>query len=381
MSGSTISLGNFLAHLDRTQYEPRVLLAQDGPAREFYQSMGIAVDVVAASRFGTCPGPRPYSLYWCLNWRAFFPNPRLSHYLKTVPWDLLHINDKAFISAGLAASRLQKPIVWHLRSSYFPTYSRLNAWASRHVIRSIADQVIAISEDEIDGFEDFEPKTIIHNSVDFEKVAQAVLLRDQTRRELGLSDNDLLIGQVSTSIGEVRGTWDFLHACGRVNAALQNPAVKFMVVAAIPDPAKHSSKGPHPLDQAWLIAREEKIADKVTFTGYRKDALNLMAAMDVVVVCNRHGVMGRMPFEAMACGRPLVVTAGHSGKSRVVIDRETALVVRPADPLAIANAIKDILRDQSLAKTLGQNGSTYARETFDPERNARLVEQIYRKLL
>jgi len=381
LSGSTISLGNVLATLDRKQFTPRVLLAQDGPAREYYQSLNVKVDVIPSKSFGTFPGPKPYTVSWLLNWRAFTPNPHLSSYLKSTHWDLLHINDKAFISAGLEGRNLHKPILWHLRSSYYPTSSRLNAKASCRTIRIIADKSIAISEDEIDGFEDFEPKEIIYNSVDMNEIDRAIASRDVTRRDLGLKDGDILVGQVSTTIGEVRGTWDFLHACGSIYRSLSHPGLKFINVAAIPDRVNYASGVIHPIDQAWQIAREENIDDRITFTGYRSDALNLMAAMDVVVVCNRHGVLGRMPFEAMACGRPLVVTAGHSGKSKVVIDRETALVVHPKDPDSIAAAVCELVNDANLRQTLATYGYEYAREHFDPVKNTTLIENIYRNML
>lgn len=381
LSGSGRSLRNLLASLDRSQFAPRVLLTQDGPVRDLYEDLGIPVDVVPAFRFGTFPGPQPYKLSWLLNWRAFLPNPALSRYLKEQDWDVLHINDKAAIAVGLAARSIHKPVVWHIRSSYFPTASRLNARISARAIRSIADHIIAISEDEVDGFEDFEPKTIIYNSVDFEKAARAAAMRENTRRALGLQENSLLVGQVSTSIGAVRGTWDFLRACGRVNAALQNPALRFMVVAAIPNRENFKPNEPHPLDVAWQIARDENIADQLTFTGFRQDALDLMAAMDVIVVCNRHGVLGRMPFEAMACGRPLVATAGHSGQSRVVVDGETALLVPPAEPGGIAAAVCRLLQEPALAERIAQQGLVYARNNFDPDKNTRKVEEIYKRLL
>jgi len=381
LSGSTISLGNVLATLDRKQFTPRVLLAQDGPAREYYQSLNIKVDVIPSKSFGTFPGPKPYTVSWLLNWRAFVPNPDLAHYFKDTEWDLLHINDKALLAAGLAARRFNKPIIWHLRSSYYPTYSRLNAKTSCKTIRSISDHIIAISEDEIDGFEDFPPKDIIYNSVDMKKIDQAVKARETTRHQLGLQEGEILIGQVSTTIGEVRGTWDFLRACGKVTDTLKRPGIKFIVVAAIPDQKSYRSGKLHPLDQAWQIARDEHIGDQLTFTGYRRDALDLMAAMDIVVVCNRHGVMGRMPFEAMACSRPLVVTAGHSGKSRVVVDRETAMVVPPNDPGAISSAVCELIQNDSLQQHLIEQGPVYAREHFDPAKNTGKIEEIYQRYL
>lgn len=384
ISGSGKSLRNLLANLDRCLFEPRVLLASEGPARELFEPLGIKVDVVPAFSFGTFPGPLPYKLSWLLNWRSYLPNLLLKKYFRSIEWDLLHINDKAFISAGLAAKKFNKPIVWHSRSSYFPTYSRLNAWASMRTIRSIANRIIAISEDEVDGFENFEKLDIIYNTVDFSEVDVAINAREDTRRKLGLSGKDILIGQVSTTIGAVRGTWDFLNACGEIKKALTTQNIKFIIVAKIPLLTTGITLKKDDLDsleKTKRLALKNKISEDLIMTGFQKDVLKLIAAMDVIVVCNRHGVLGRMPFEAMAVGCPPVVTAGHSGRSKIVIEKKTALIVPPLNPNAIANAVVEIIQNPSLSKNLSDNGRIYARMNFDPQKNARKIEQIYLELL
>jgi glycosyltransferase involved in cell wall biosynthesis len=387
LSGSTISLGNLLANLDRDRYIPQVLLGSEGPAKKLYESLGIHVDTIPIRTFGTSPGSPWYKLSWWLNWRAFLPNKQLSNYLAETEWDLLHINDKALLGAGLCARKFSKPIVWHLRSSYYPTYSRLSATASRKTIQSIADHIIAISEDEIDGFEQSKNLTIIYNSVNFTEVSRAIKDRSKTRSEFGLTNDDILIGQVSTVIGEVRGTWDFLKACGTIRKSRNDLPLKFMIVAKIPQRDLSISRKwsirsqDHPEDLAWQLARDNKINDCLILTGYRKDALKIMAAMDVIVVCNRHGVLGRMPFEAMALGRPLVATSGHSGNSKVVLDQKTALVVSPRNSSEIAKAVSRIITDMDLARKISAQGSAYAREHFDPIKNTRFIEKVYRDLL
>ena len=72
-------------------------------------------------------------------------------------------------------------------------------------------------------------------------------------------------------------------------------------------------------------------------------------------------------LEAMACGVPLVTT-DNGGCREYAIDGETALVVPPRDPVAMANAIRRLLNDEVLAKQLVTNGLDLVERDFDWER-------------
>ncbi len=390
MSGSAISLRNLLLALDRNTYHPRVLLASDGPARQLYESLGIPVDVTSISAFWTSPGSYWYSRGFYENFKAIIPNRALERYLKELKPDLVHINDKAMLSAGIEARRLGLPVIWHLRSSYFPSHSRFQAWLSARIIRRTADRLIAISEDEVDGFQDLPQLQIIYNSVDLKQSDNALRRRVEVRKEFGFKPDQVVIGTVSTSIGEIRGTWDFLRAAGLAKRLIPERDLRFVIVAAIPE---HTLKRKglrerlglthaiHPEDQAWQLAREGDISSQLTLTGFRKDSLDLMAAMDIMVVCNRHGVLGRMPFEAMSVGCPVVARSGHSGRSQVVRNGETALIVPLGDLQALAEAIVRLVRNPELRRKMGERGRLYSQDHFDPQRNARKVEQAYQELL
>jgi GT2 family glycosyltransferase len=72
-------------------------------------------------------------------------------------------------------------------------------------------------------------------------------------------------------------------------------------------------------------------------------------------------------LEAMACGVPLVTT-DNGGCREYARDRETALVVAPRDPVAMANAIRRLLDDEALAKELVANGLDVVERDFDWEK-------------
>jgi glycosyltransferase involved in cell wall biosynthesis len=273
----------------------------------------------------------------------------------------------------MAAKKLKIPVVWHLRSSYAVSNSPLQAKISCQRIRHAADHLIAISEDETDRFEDLQNLSIIYNSVDFGQVAQAMERAGGIRAEFGIGKDEMLVGTVSTSLNENRGSWDFIKAAEILQTKLPNTKLRFIIVANISKAELES--------EAWKRAEESGIRRQLILTGFRSDALSIMAAMDIIAICSRRGVLGRMPFEAMALGRPLVVTAGHSGKSHVVVDGQTALVVPAANPQAIADGMERLLQFPMLREQLSQQGKIYAREHFDLQKNAQAVMKIYKEIL
>jgi glycosyltransferase involved in cell wall biosynthesis/GT2 family glycosyltransferase len=80
-------------------------------------------------------------------------------------------------------------------------------------------------------------------------------------------------------------------------------------------------------------------------------------------------------LEAMACGVPLVTT-DNGGCREYAIDGETALVVPPGDPVAMANAIRRLLNDEVLAKQLVANGLDLVERDFDWERRTDELAEV-----
>ncbi len=69
----------------------------------------------------------------------------------------------------------------------------------------------------------------------------------------------------------------------------------------------------------------------------------------------------------MRCGLPVV--AGNGGAiPEVVLHGETGLLVNPASPEAVAEAVVTLLRDPALARAMGAAARRHALQEFSYER-------------
>lgn len=378
-TGSALSLSYLIQHLDRSKYEPWVLIAEDGPARQLFESVGAKVAVQYFPRYWTAPGPRLFSRATWKQQLFFMPQPDLKKWVKMLSPALIHVNDKAAAPAGFTLRKMGIPIVQQLRSTYASTDSSLNAWVSRNMIRHFADAFVAISEDELDGFEDL-PNEIVFNSIDLEKAARAAERRLEIRTRHGISQHDFLIGYLGL-VSPVRGIWNFLELAkrslefrSRQETQHGVPAFKFMVVGALPqdEPQKN---------QLAERVKNLGLKEQVTFTDFQQDSLGYLAAFDVLIVCNEHGVLGRPPLEALAVGTPCVAFAGHSGKSRILVDGLNSRIVRRGDVAGLAEAMFFLAENPAVYTQMRRAANAYAPENFSPEANARKVMDVYERLL
>ena len=118
-------------------------------------------------------------------------------------------------------------------------------------------------------------------------------------------------------------------------------------------------------------ARERDVEDRVHFLGYVPDERlpGLYESADVFVfpsVANSEG-FGIAQLEAMAHGTPVVNTALETGVPWVSRDGETGLTVPPADPEALAEAIRTLLADEELRRRYGQQARCRVESQFSLE--------------
>lgn len=90
---------------------------------------------------------------------------------------------------------------------------------------------------------------------------------------------------------------------------------------------------------------------------------------DLFVLPSRHEGCPNALLEAMAAGIPCIA-AGVGGVEEVVDHLETGFVVPPEDPVALAEAIRRMAREEDLRTRLGHRGAAVARRR-DPRRIAR----------
>jgi glycosyltransferase involved in cell wall biosynthesis len=122
------------------------------------------------------------------------------------------------------------------------------------------------------------------------------------------------------------------------------------------------------------------VADSVRFAGTVADVRPSLAAMDVFVLPSHAEGMSNALMEAMAAARPVVATA-VGGNTEVVVDGKTGVLIPPADPTAIADAIAALLRDPARAAGLGAAAREFVTQRFGARARVAELEQLYQERL
>ncbi|MEU6195287.1 glycosyltransferase [Streptomyces sp. NPDC047061] len=119
----------------------------------------------------------------------------------------------------------------------------------------------------------------------------------------------------------------------------------------------------------------------VEFAGAVTDVRPWYRAADLVVLPSRWEGMALAPLEALACGRPVLVTDVDGARESLPPGHAAHCLVPPGRPGALAGAVAALLLDPELRASLGGQGRRHVLSTHDVRRTAEAVAELYRELL
>ncbi|GGS17875.1 glycosyltransferase [Streptomyces griseoviridis] len=119
----------------------------------------------------------------------------------------------------------------------------------------------------------------------------------------------------------------------------------------------------------------------VRFAGAVEDPVPWYRAAGLVVLPSRWEGMALAPLEAMACGRPVVVTDVDGARECLPPALVPHCLIPPGDPAALADAVSALLLDAPLGASLGRRGRAHVLAAHDVRRTAAAVTELYRTLL
>ena len=207
---------------------------------------------------------------------------------------------------------------------------------------------------------------VLENGVDLRPFAAlGPQARGETRRRFQFDDSALVVGIVG-SLTPVKRHDALISAVAR--AVSHVPAIRLLVV------------GDGPLRSTLAAqARDEGIADRVRFAGWRDDVPAMLAGMDVYVCSSESEGMNNALLEAMASGLPIVATdVGDNGV--VLRGRTDGLLVEPGSLSELVEALKLLADSVALRRGLGAAARTRV-NAYGLDRAVRAYEQYYQTLL
>ncbi len=299
-----------------------------------------------------------------LDWRHA---KRFINFLRTERIDLVHSHlflASLFASPLARLARVSSVETFHLREVWREgKWLKGSFWLDRQVGRFV-DRYIAVSH--AAGRHLLENKRIARSNRDLSRFHPPTPAETaRARAELGVSDKQVMI--VLGRLEQQKGHAFLIDAFGKL--APQRP--KLIALFA----------GSGALESE-LKARCEAagLADRIVFLGYRDDTERLLAASDLVVLPSLFEGLPLVAVETLATARPIVAT-DVEGTREIVADGDTGLLVRAADPLALADGIERILADPALGSRLGRRGRALVEQKFDIRRQIARTVEVYQRLL
>lgn len=186
---------------------------------------------------------------------------------------------------------------------------------------------------------------------------------DEARRIRAQWPEKFLVGHVGALDNAQKGQEFIIEVARR--CALEHPDLHFLLIGGGED-------------EEFLRELAEDLTN-ITFTGFVENVGDYLSALDIFVLpSNREGI-GSVLFDAME-QRLAIVASRVGGVPDIVHDNENGLLIDPASPSQLLDAIRTLHADAAMRSRLGQAGERIA-ANFTAHAMCEKYFEIYRDAL
>jgi glycosyltransferase involved in cell wall biosynthesis len=362
VGGAETLLLEVFRRLDRARVLPRIVcLREEGPLAAEFRAAGVPVEVLG----------RRDRLH-------LSTVPRLAAKLRADGTDVVLVNHhhRAALTLGRAAARLAgvpNVVATHdmdldaVGGRVLPRRDVETLFLSDALVLLTPGQGRYLHEREGVGSRPWRSarEVVIPNGIEVGPAPDAAQ-RAAARAELGLRPDDTVLGVVA------RLSPQKAHATLLRAVAALAPGRPGLRLAVIGDGAERAA--------LEALAAELGIAERVLFTGIRRDVRALLPGLDVSCLSSVHEGVPLVVLESMAAGLPVVATA-VGALPELVRDGEDGLLVPAGDVDALAARLARLVDEPELRAAMGARARTRAENDFALDRTVLGYQQLVEELL
>ncbi len=283
--------------------------------------------------------------------------------LDAVSPQILHCN--AFVGVPLLAHARSRGIS-HVQ------WARLAKFDGMHDHFIAADLVTAVSQFVKDKLveEMVNPAKIrvVYDGVDVHHFQpEEPNFRIRARQMLGLNDEDFVILCAARFVAYKRH--DVLLR-GFATALKKNRRLR-LILAGDRDAGVHST-----LNEVMIAVNSLGISEQVRMLGFIPDSKWMITLADAGVLCSENEPLGCFVLEAMAMGRPMLVTRS-GGLPEMITEGENGFLFEAGGSDTLAEQLLVLSENRDLAKRLGADARRIAISRFSLEVHSQAIQQVY----
>jgi glycosyltransferase involved in cell wall biosynthesis len=379
ISGGQNSLWVLLKSLDRQLYQPSVVCPFTGHFTDRARRAGLPVHILSVR----APRASLNPLHLLRNGQETLSFVRqLQALIRRERIDLIHATSHSLgVSCSLAARSLRVPVIWHVRD--IPA-SPIKRWVIAQAASKLATHVIAVSESVARVYtpdrQDNARVSVIYNAVELPDPSGGRRLAAQRlREEFGADENAHLVGNIGRLI-PWKGQDRLLRAAARL--VKDWPDTKFLIVGdMITSVRRYPSSYLEYKPKLLALCEELGLGEHIVFTGFRKDVMDIYAALDIYVhTAVEPDPLPRVVLEAMSSGVP-VIASDLGGVPEMIEHGISGLLYPPGDVGALTAQIQSLLADEAQCQRLAQNALMTIRQRFTVDRHVAAIRSVYESVL
>lgn len=363
IGGSHISSLTLVRALNRDEFEPIVIVHQDGMLIPYLCDIGVPF-FRAPGSVSIKTGSIEDRIRYLVSRILFLQNNKI---------DIVHTNDNRMHNIwGLVARLAGVHHIRHERNKFKGEKEHFISLIQSYSATKLPSRILTISEYCLANLPDTakEKSRVLINPFDtLSPQPNRTDSRQFLINELGCSRDSMIVGFVSNLYDRKR-PHIFVQIANEISKSANNN-VFFPIFGDKREPS---------LSMIETMIKKYNLEDKCILMGPRFPIEPYMAACDVLVAPAVREPFGRTLVESMLVGTP-VIAADDGGHREIIEHGVTGLLVQPDNPHAFTEAILYLLDNPTVSKRISDAAKRWAKENCSIEEHAQRVQEVYRELL
>ncbi len=273
----------------------------------------------------------------------------------------------------LAASSTKTPIIITEHDPFKLSY--IKGLFKKFVLNK-TNKIIAVSENNKKILEELYPKhknkiKVITNGIDITWWKSQILRlsndeKQKIKEKIFKASSDTLIITTIATLHKRKGINYLIQGISEV--IKEFPNIKLAIIGEGPEK-----------ENLEKLNKKLKTENHIIFLGKQAEIPKLLKSSEIFCLPSIREAFGLVNLEAMAMSRPIIATK-VGGIPEIIDHNKNGILIEPKTPLAITNALKELISDPEKRVKLGQNGHKKLLEKFDAIKVAEEYEKVYESI-